>query len=235
MLIKAEKRELTGKKVRQLRKDKKLPAVIYGPSRESTNISVDPFEFRRLFKDVGYSKLFDMELDGKNVKVLVKDLQNNVLTDEIVHVDFYQVDMKKPISAEVPIEFVGESYAAKNNIGLLVHSMTSVEVKCLPADLPAKLVVEVSDLREIGDSIAVEDLKLPEGVEFDADVAQDVPVVYIAAPQKTVEEEEAEAAEAEASEEAEEGEEGEGDEGTDEGTEESGEQTGDTQKESKEE
>lgn len=208
MLIKAEKRELTGKKVKHLRSQKKLPAVIYGPSRDSANIVVDPLEFAKLYKEVGYSNLFDIEFDGETTKALVKDMQMNVITEEILHVDFYQVDLKKEITADVPVEFSGESYAAKNNIGLLVHALNSVEVHCLPGDLPAKFEVDVTDLKEIGDSITVSDLKLPEGVEFDSSVSPDAPVVYVAAPQKTVEEEEAEVAEAEGTEEAEEGEEG---------------------------
>ena len=86
MLLKAIKREITGKQVSQLRRDKKLPAVLYGPNRESTNITIDPLEFKKLFKDAGYSKLFDLELEGEKVKVLVKDLQTNTLTDEFTHI-----------------------------------------------------------------------------------------------------------------------------------------------------
>ena len=189
MLLKATKREITGKKVSQLRRAKKLPAVLYGPNRESTNITIDPLEFKKLYKDVGYSKLFDLEYEGDKVKVLVKDLQSNTLTDEFTHIDLYQVNMKKEITAEIPLMFVGESYAVKNNIGLLVHPLQSVSVTCLPSNLPASLEVSVDAFNEIGDSVTVADIKLPEGVEIANDVALDSPVAYIAAPQKTIEEE----------------------------------------------
>ncbi|HRN86709.1 MAG TPA: 50S ribosomal protein L25 [Candidatus Dojkabacteria bacterium] len=189
MLLKATKREITGKKVSQLRRAKKLPAVLYGPNRESTNITIDPLEFKKLFKDVGYSKLFDLDLEGDKVKVLVKDLQANTLTDEFTHIDLYQVNMKKEITAEIPLTFVGESFAVKNNIGLLVHPLQSVSVTCLPSDLPASLEVSIDGFNEIGDSVTVADIKLPEGVEIANDVASDSPVAYIAAPQKTIEEE----------------------------------------------
>lgn len=213
MLLKATKREITGKKVSQLRRAKKLPAVLYGPNRESTNITIDPLEFKKLFKDVGYSKLFDLDLEGDKVKVLVKDLQANTLTDEFTHIDLYQVNMKKEITAEIPLTFVGESFAVKNNIGLLVHPLQSVSVTCLPSDLPASLEVSIDGFNEIGDSITVADIKLPEGVEIANDVAPDSPVAYIAAPQKTIEEETPEEV-------AEEGEETEGEESKEEGSEE---------------
>lgn len=205
MLLKATKREITGKQVSQLRREKKLPAVLYGPNRGSTNITIDPLEFKKLFKDVGYSKLFDLDLEGDKVKVLVKDLQANTLTDEFIHIDLYQVNMKKEITAEIPLTFVGESFAVKNNIGLLVHPLQSVSVTCLPGDLPASLEVSIDGFNEIGDSITVADIKLPEGVEIANDVAPDSPVAYIAAPQKTIEEETPEEV-------AEEGEETEGEE-----------------------
>lgn len=189
MLLKATKREITGKQVNQLRRAKQLPAVLYGPNRESTNITIDPLEFKKLFKNVGYSKLFDLEFEGDKVKVLVKDLQANTLTDEFIHIDLYQVNMKKEITAEIPLNFVGESLAVKNNIGLLVQPMQTVSVTCLPGDLPASLEINIDGFNEIGDSITVADIKLPEGVEIANDVAPDSPVAYIAAPQKTLEEE----------------------------------------------
>lgn len=189
MLIKANKREVTGKKVKQLRREKKLPAVLYGPSRESANITIDPLEFGKLFKNVGYSKLFDLELDGDKVKVLVKDLQRNTLTDEFLHIDLYQVNMKKEITAEIPVVFSGESFAVKNSLGLLVHPMDTVAVTCLPGDLPASFELNIEILKEVGDSITAGDIKLPEGVALANDIAPDSPVAYIAAPQKAIEEE----------------------------------------------
>lgn len=194
MSLKATAREIVGKQVQQLRREKKLPAVLYGPNRTSTNITIDPLEFKKLFSDVGYSKLFDLELGEDKVKVLVKDLQRNVLTDEFIHVDLYQVNMSKEITAEIPVNFNGESFAVKNNLGLLVHPIQSVSVTCLPAKLPPTLEVDISNLNEIGDSISIADIKLPEGVEIANDVSLDSPVAYIAAPQKTVEEEAAEEA-----------------------------------------
>ncbi len=212
MLIKAQKREVTGKKVKQLRRENKLPAVLYGPNRDSTNIVIDPFEFSKLFKDVGYSKLFDLELDGAKVKVLVKDLQRNTLTDSFLHIDLYQVNMKKEITAEIPVVFTGESFAVKNNLGLLVHPMSTVAVTCLPGDLPASLEVDIEVLKDVGDSITAGDIKLPEGVALSNDITPDSPVAYIAAPQKAIEEE--------VSEETEEGE-AEGEEGEEQQAEES--------------
>lgn len=189
MLLKADKREVVGKKVKQLREQKLLPAVLYGPNRKSLSIVLDPMEFSKLFKDVGYSKLFDLDLNNEKIKVLVKDLQKNPLTDEFIHIDLYQVNMKKEITAEIPLDFTGESFAVKNNIGLLVHPSVSISVTCLPGDLPASLEVCLDVLKEIGDSILAKDIKLPEGVVLANDVLPESSVAYIAAPQKTVEEE----------------------------------------------
>ncbi len=193
MSLKAQTRELIGKKVKQLRREKKLPAVLYGPNRKSTSIVLDPFEFRKLFEDVGYSKLFDLEIEGEsNVKVLVKDLQRNILTDEFIHIDLYQVNMNKEITADIPIDFTGESFAVKNNLGLLVHPIQTISVTCLPAKLPPSLEVDISTLNEVGNSISAGDISLPEGVALANDMSPESPVAYIAAPQKTIEEEVAE-------------------------------------------
>lgn len=187
MKLKANSRDIIGKKVSQLREKGVIPASVYGPSRESTNISVSPKEFKKAFKSVGYSSIFDLELDGKVTKVLVKEVQANVLTDAYLHISFYEVDMNKTITAEVPVLLEGESPAVKNNIGLLINPFSSVMLSCLPGDLPANLTLTVDGLEEIGAILRLSDLTLPKGVDLAPGVMANTTVAYIAAPQKAVE------------------------------------------------
>lgn len=188
MNLKATKRELLGKKVKQMRKEGAVPASIYGPKREAVSLSVSPREFKKLFDSVGYSTLFDMEIDGEKEasKVLVKEVQANVLTDEILHVSFYEVDMNSTLHASIPVVLTGTSPAVKNNIGLLVNTVSTIDVVCLPKDLPHQFDIDVEGLAQVGDSIAIRDVALPHGVELAPGVTVETSVVYISAPQKVV-------------------------------------------------
>lgn len=213
MALNAKTREIVGKKVKQLRAEGLVPASVYGPAREPKSIAINPKEFRTTFEEVGYSKLFGLKIDEeKAVKVLVKEVQVDPVRDNILHISLYEVDMKKPITADVPIRVTEITEALKNSPGLLMVPVDSLPVHCLPADLPEEIMVDISELKDIGDSITVDSITLPEGVTFDYEVNPETTLAYVAAPQKSLEEEaEAEAdAEADRAElEAEEGEEGE--------------------------
>lgn len=171
-----------------------LPASVYGPEIKPVNITLDDKEFKKVFKEAGYSSLIDMELAGKKVKALVKEVQYNPIAEQYMHVSLYQVNMNKPITTEVPVTVNGESLAVKNNLGILVSPISTVLVKCLPANLPSHLEINISKLDRVGDSIQISDIKLPEGVELDSDESAESVVAYISAPQKSIVEEEAEAA-----------------------------------------
>jgi large subunit ribosomal protein L25 len=195
MLLKVNNREVTGRKVKNLRNSGLVPASIYGPEIKAFNVSIDSKEFKKVFKEAGYSTLIDLDVEGsKKVKALVKEVQYDPVAEKFVHVSLYQVNMNKEISAEVPIHIKGEAPAVKNNIGLLVTPVSTIYVTCLPANLPSHLEIDVSNLNEIGDSIQISDIKLPEGVELDTDEAPETVLANISAPQKSIEQEEAEAA-----------------------------------------
>jgi large subunit ribosomal protein L25 len=196
MKIKLNKREVVGKKAKNLRAQNMVPANIYGPSRESVNVSIVPKEFRQAFQEAGYNRLVDAEIEGeaKNVKVLFKEVQMDPVKDTPIHVSFYQVDMNKPINTSVPVVIEGVSPAVKNNLGLLVNPFDALKIACLPSDIPEKFVIDVNKLENVGDSVHINDLVLPEGVKWDSGVDERAAVAYIAAPQKTIEEEEAEEA-----------------------------------------
>lgn len=190
MKLHADSRTVLGKKVKTLRAEGLIPATIYGPKRASTNIQIDRKEFVKAFKAAGFSNFIDLEVGSeKAVKVLVKDFDKHPVNDQILDASFYQIDEDSKISVDVPIHFLGEAPAVKNNVGFLVTAMDDIALYCLPKDLPSSIEVDISNLNEIGDSISVTDLKLPEGVEYDSEVDTTASLVYIAAPQKEIVEE----------------------------------------------
>lgn len=190
MVLKSQKREVVGKGVKNLRKQNLIPASVYGPKQPTINLALEKKEFKALFKEVGFTKLFDLEMpDGKAEKVLLKDVQYDYLGAEILHVSIYKVDMEQKIATFLPVSFTGLSMAVKNNLGILVTSVSQVEVKCLPNKIPEGIVVDINGLDNVGDKIFVKDIKLPEGVELVGSHAKDIVLAAISAPQKAIEEE----------------------------------------------
>src|SRR3989338_7090247 len=163
--IVAEKRDILGKKTNSLRKRGFLPAVIYGKGKPSESIAVKEIDFLKLWKAAGESSIVELELDGKKRNVLIQDVAIDPLKDTPIHADFYAVDMTKTVKVEVPLEFIGESDAVKGG-GILIKVSHAVEVESLPADLPRSLSVDLSILKNIGDSFAVKDLKVSKGVKM---------------------------------------------------------------------
>lgn len=185
MKIKAQKRELLGKKVKRLRLDGIVPASVFGPKKESSSIQLDKKDFIKLFKTVGYSKFFDLEVEGdKAAKVLVKDIQKHPVNDTLISVSFYQVDEDSKITVEVPVEFTGESPAVRQNLGFLIQQASTIALHCYPKDLPNHLEVDLSTLVEPGDAITVGDIKLPENVDLDSSMEVTAALVYIGTGQK---------------------------------------------------
>jgi len=167
----AQKREIFGKKVKALRKQGLIPAELYGHDVENIHLSVPTKEFLKVFKEAGESTivklvLSDSEGSKNEFNVLIHDLQKNSLTDEISHIDFYQVRMGEKITISVPLEFIGEAPAVREKEGILVRAMQEVEVEALPADLPARIKVNLDKLSDIGMSIYVKDLRVAKGVEI---------------------------------------------------------------------
>ncbi|MBD3362475.1 50S ribosomal protein L25 [Candidatus Dojkabacteria bacterium] len=192
MKLVLKKREVLGRKVKTLRNQNILPGSIYGPERDPTNIIVDASDFNKVFQKTGFSQLIDFKIEGsKNGegKMLIKEVQIHPLKDIPMHVSFYQVDMGQNIKAEIPLAFEGEAPAARKNIGVFVSPISELEVSCIPSNLPEKFVIDITELEEVGDSIHVEEIKLPEGVEFTHNVPENLVIAYIAPPQKKIVEE----------------------------------------------
>ena len=167
-----------------------IPGILYGPEIESQSVVLDSKEFEKVLEEAGESSIIKLKLDSKEYKVLIKEYQLDPVSDEFVHVDLYQPILTEEVEATVPLEFVGESLAVKNG-GILVKSISEVEVSALPEDLPSEIEVSIDGLTEFSDRITVADLVIPKGVKI-AKNAEDT-VATISAP-KTVEEIEEETA-----------------------------------------
>lgn len=179
-------REISGKKVKTLRSgEAKIPAVMYGPKYASHNVSLDAKEFSQIFSKAGFSTMIEVKSEeGKSEKVLVKEVQQHPVKDNFIHVSLYVIDAHTPISADVPIEFVGTSTAESLGVGFVAFAADSVAVRCLPKDLPASLTVDISILKDAGQSILARDIALPEGVALDSKQDEGAAVAYIAEAQK---------------------------------------------------
>ena len=156
----AEKRTLTGRKVKQLRREGVLPANVYGKNVKSFAVQVDNKEFSSMYKEVGETSLVDLVVGKKSIPVLVNNTHLDPVTDEYLHVDFLQVNLKEKVKAHIPLELVGDAPAEKTGLGTLVQQLDEVEVEALPTDLPDKFEVDVSSLDDTEKVITVADIKV---------------------------------------------------------------------------
>ncbi|MDD5251095.1 MAG: 50S ribosomal protein L25 [Patescibacteria group bacterium] len=179
--LEAQKREVTGKQVKQLREQGLVPAVIYGHGEANRDVAVSEGVFIKLLDQAGESTLIDLSVDGgAPVKVLIQDVQRDALTGRIIHADFRQVKMTEKLEAHVEFNYLGEAPAVKELGAILVKSMESIMVRCLPQNLVHEIDVDLTSLKNIDDLVTVADLPKHEGVEYLAR-PEDV-VVVINAP-----------------------------------------------------
>lgn len=162
-----------------------IPAVLYGSDIKNLSLEIDKKSFVKVFKDVGET-LIDLEVEGKKYSVLIHDTQANPLTQELIHVDFYQPNLKEEVETEVPIELIGEAPALKLG-GTLIVNMKEISVKALPKDLPSKIIIDVSSLITFEDAITAKDIKLPAGVTIEIENPEEV-IVQVVEPEDVEEE-----------------------------------------------
>lgn len=160
--ISAKHRSVVGRKVKRLRKEGILPANIYGKGVKSQTIEVDFSQFIKLSKEAGESTLVNVDLAGKKLPALIHNTQIDPITEMPKHVDFLQVNLKEKVTADVPVELVGESPAEKQGLGTVVQYIDEIEVEALPADLPEKFEVNLESLSNLDDSIQVKDIKVDD-------------------------------------------------------------------------
>lgn len=183
---------------RELRRQGRIPAVLYGPGKEPVLLSIDQNEFEKILKnqETGHLLLNLVIRNGKESKrtAMIKELQTNPVSRAFLHVDFYEISMDRKIRVNVPVVPTGKAQGVELG-GVLQIVRRELEVLCLPGEIPAAFEVDITNL-DIGDSIHVEDIPLAEGVEIAADV--NFTVITVLSPKMEAEEAEEEGEEGEA-------------------------------------
>jgi large subunit ribosomal protein L25 len=161
-------RDAVGKSaVRKMRADGLVPAVLYGKEVESTPLAIDEHVLSRFLYKHGQSTLVSLVTDaggqGEEKLAIIKDIQYHPVTGRVSHLDFYGIQIGVPIEVEVPLNFTGKAVGIAKG-GLLQLVRRTLEIRCLPREIPEELTIDVSDL-DIGDAIHVNDLEM-EGIEF---------------------------------------------------------------------
>lgn len=172
-ILKAEKRTITGKKVKNLRKQGLLPANIYGKVVKSQAVQIDLKEFTKVFSEAGESGLVELSLGEETRPILIHEVHYSPLTDLPIHADLYQVNLKEKVTSHVPVHVVGGAEAVSGKIGVLLTLIDEVEVEALPTDLPEHFELDVTPLKEVNQELKVKDLKIDKSkVEIKSDPDQ---------------------------------------------------------------
>jgi large subunit ribosomal protein L25 len=184
----AKIRKETGRKTKAIKNAGKIPAVVYGPGVKNVLVEIDYKEFQKVFKEAGESSLISLHVEGEKEErpVLVHEIQKDSVSDNIIHVDFFQASLKEEVEANVPLVFEGVSLAVKDLGGTLVKHFSELEVKALPQNLPHEIKISIDILKTFEDHILVKDLILPEKVKVIAKA--DEIVVSVSQPAKVEEE-----------------------------------------------
>jgi large subunit ribosomal protein L25 len=183
----AQARTVTGKKVKQLRVQGLVPAIIYGGGKQPVPVQIPAKPLQMTLLKAGGTHLINITVDGTEHTVITRDVQRNILRGEITHVDFMAVDASTRLTAEVRVHFVNESPAVITRQGILVMGGGSLTIEALPADLVEQIDVDLALLKAVGDSVHVRDLQLPPGLRVLND--EDEMIVRVA-PATTAAEEE---------------------------------------------
>lgn len=171
-----EKTTIGSRSSRRLRRDGKVPGVLYGLGQDPEIFSVDYGDLRgALTTDAGLNALIQLSINGTNQLSILKTLQRHPVKDEVIHVDFVRVDPNQEIAVEVPIVLEGVAKKVTDQNGMVDQTMFSLSVLSLPDSIPNELTADVSEL-EINDAIRVSDVVLPEGVRTEVDPEEAIAV-----------------------------------------------------------
>jgi large subunit ribosomal protein L25 len=178
--VAVQPRTTTGKRVRRLRHEGIIPANIYGHNRASRAVQLDAKEAERLLASHGGASVLRLRLDGAEESAVIRGVKHEPKTGKIQHIDFMHIEMNVAMRARVPVHLHGEAPAVRVHGGTVLHLVDTVEVECLPADLPASLSLDISQLEELDSSLHASDLSIPRGVRLLA--RPDEVLVKMAAP-----------------------------------------------------
>lgn len=179
-VLEAKKRDVIGKKVKALRREGLLPAVIYGSGIDPIPLTLNTREVRQTLSVIGANTLVTLKIDKKEYLALVRDLQREVIMRDLLHIDFQAVSLEERITSTVPVVVVGEAPAVKEMNALLVSGLDELQIEAKAKDLPDTIHVDVSELSEIGDNIKVKDLTISGDVRI-LDDPEEI-VIVVAAP-----------------------------------------------------
>ena len=174
----------TKNEARRVRRDGKIPAVVYGAGQDSLPISVDPrVETRILNSETGHNSIFDLALNGEKTKAMIVDWQYEPIKGRLLHIDLKRIALDKVLRVSVPIFLTGEAAGVKQEGGILEQMLREVEIECLPADIPSHIDVDVSHLT-FGKVLRVSDLPHSERLKFLTDANQ--PVAHVTSVKEEV-------------------------------------------------
>jgi len=162
----AHKRDLRGKKVRFLRRQGITPVNLYGQGIESHALQIETPALKKALAQAGRTSLISLKIGSakRQNMAIVRAIQRDPVKGDLVHVDFYQVRMDQKLKVEVPLVLVGKAPAVKEQGGILVHELSTLEVECLPANMPHSIELDISGLVQLDQALHVKDLRIPEGV-----------------------------------------------------------------------
>lgn len=169
---------------RDLRLNRKIPAVVYGKKQENISIVFDYSDFLRIFRKSGESQIIELDLEGEKIEVLVHEVQKEPISGDFTHIDFYAITRWEKLTTHIHLNFVGKSEAGK--LWAVIEELTKeLEIKCLPKDLVANFEVDLSLLKEFEDSIKVSDLTI-DTEKFEILTSKDTVVALAAKPKVEV-------------------------------------------------
>jgi large subunit ribosomal protein L25 len=166
VVLNATKRDVIGKQVKALRREGKLPAVIYGRHTEPVNINLDAHSASLLLAKLTPSSLVTIAVDGTEYPALVREKQRDYIKNRLLHVDFLAVSMTELLRTSVNVHFVGVSPAVKDFNAVLVKNLEQLEVECLPTDLPESIEVDISSMKRPGEGIRVRDVQISDKIRI---------------------------------------------------------------------
>lgn len=195
--IQAARREITGNKVKALRREGLLPGIIYGHKVDPLKISLNAHDMSILLPKISSSQLVVLDVNGETHTTLIRERQRDPVSGLFLHIDFLEVSMTEKLRTSVRLDFAGEAPAVDEFGGLVMTNTETLEIECMPQDLPSSITIDISVLENIGDSIQVKDIQFPSGVDVLTDPEEILIVVTAPAAEEEEEEEEVEIEEAE--------------------------------------
>ena len=169
---------------RRVRRDGKIPAVLYGAGKDALSVSVDPRQVTRILNsETGHNTIFDLALDGDRTKAMIVDWQYEPIKGKLLHIDLKRIAMDKKLTVKVPVFLKGEATGVKQQGGILEQMLREVEIECLPADIPSHIDADVSEL-VFGKVLRVSDL--PRSAKFEFITDENQPVAHVTSVKEEV-------------------------------------------------